>query len=202
MSFRRHAPAATRPRLLSAPLLLLLAAGAPLAAQSPEPVVASAPAPRLALSTNPFLMIFGLYTGEVELGVGRNTTLALSANRWGAGATLDGEDGADIEGRVAYFTSDLHLRYYPGGTLLDGVSLGMSGGYARLSGELSSSGESTGERVGGTALGVELAYNWLLGERRNVVLSTGFGAKRIFVAGVNTASVAYPTAKFTLGVAF
>ncbi|HKG92870.1 MAG TPA: DUF3575 domain-containing protein, partial [Gemmatimonadaceae bacterium] len=177
-----------------------LAAQGDAAVPSPRP--AAVAAPRQALSINPVYAMFGVYTGEFERAVGIGTTLSLGASYWDAGGDGELDAGEPADGRISYFTSDLRLRYYPSGTALMGFSFGVSGGYARLAGEISDSEESAKGHAGGPTFGVELNYSWLLGERRNVALSTGLGAKRLFVREADNASVVYPTVKLGLGLAF
>jgi hypothetical protein len=198
--------------LTAAPLL----AAAPLAAQdstvSPAPAQqqqqqqqqspAVVAAPKQTISINPIFAMFGVYSGQIERALTASTTLSIGASHWDMGG--DGEvDGAEVaDGRVSYVTGDVHLRYYPSGTALSGVSFGLSGGWTRLGGDFSTREDEAHPHAGGPTFGVEIAHSWLLGSRRNVVLTTGFGAKRLFVREADNASLAYPTARLGFGFAF
>lgn len=195
----------SRRRLTLAALLLStpLAAAAPLAAQTDSAAAAAtAPAPKLALSLNPIFAMFGVYSGQIERAVGTSTTLSLGGSYWDAGGDGEVEGGETVDGRVTYVTTDAHLRYYPSGTVLRGFSFGVSGGWTRLGGDFSTREDESHGHVSGATFGVELAHNWLLGSRSNVVLSTALGAKRIFIREADNVSAAYPTARLGLGVAF
>lgn len=157
-------------------------------------------APKQAISINPLGVVFRVYSGELERSVAPGLTLGAASSYWGAGADFDD----DASGDVSYLSFDGKLRYYPGGTSLQGFSLGGSLGYTALSGSLTDAdGRSTG-RANSLSAGVALDYNWLLGDSKRFLVGTGIGAKRLFPIGVETdgLSIAYPTARLAVGYAF
>ena len=134
------------------------------------------------LSANPFGLMFEWFNADYERKINESSTWGLSGSFFSLGGDAD------------YVNAQATYRYYPQGAALSGFYLGGKGGLHSVGVD-----EASGRFFG---LGFELGYNWLLGERRNVLISTGLGAKRIYVQGVNTVSAAYPTARFTLGLAF
>jgi hypothetical protein len=179
-------------RFALAALGIALAASAT-AAQAPVA------APRQSIAINPLGAVFRVYSGEIERSLVPGLSLGASSSYWGTGA--DFEDGS---GDVSYLSLDGKLRYYPGGTSLQGFSLGGTFGYTRLAGKLTTDdGRETG-RADALSAGVVLDYNWLLGDDRRFLVGTGVGAKRLFPLGIEDAdvSIAYPTLRLSVGYAF
>ena len=185
----------------------LVLAAAPAAAQStalqaaPAPAASSAAAaPRQSISVNPIGAVFQVYMGEIERSLTPSTSIGLSSSYWDAGA----DDGEDASAEVAYLSVDAKVRYYPSGGGLQGFSLGGSVGYTTLSGSFEDSEGQPQERASAVSAGVMLDYNWLLGARKNFMVGTGLGAKRLFPIDVDTDDVtlAYPTARLSVGFAF
>lgn len=193
----------TRTTLAAAALVL---AAAPAAAQSASLAAAPAPAasstvaaPRQSISVNPIGAVFQVYMGEFERSLTPSTSIGLSSSYWDAGA---GDEESSAE--VAYLSVDAKLRYYPSADGLQGFSLGGSVGYTTLSGSFEDSEGQAQERASAVSAGVMLDYNWLLGARKNFMVGTGLGAKRLFPVDVDTDDVtlAYPTARLSVGIAF
>ncbi|MEJ7810548.1 MAG: DUF3575 domain-containing protein [Gemmatimonadaceae bacterium] len=150
---------------------------------------------RQVLSINPIMAVLGFYSAEYERALSETTTLGLGASVW--------TTGVDVA-NVSYLSGELKLRYYPSARALSGFSLGITGGSARLSGTVTDGDEENDATARAASVGFEMGYSWLLGARRNVAIGLGAGAKRLFVLGaeLDDVTVAYPTARLSVGIAF
>lgn len=111
--------------------------------------------PARVLSTNPIGLAVRYYNLEYETRVHDAVTVGIG------GARLD----ADL-GLGGYANGDVFVRYYPGGRALRGVSLGLK------------TGLTTGGRGVAAGAGFDVnASQWL---NEHVVVSAGFGLKRVF----------------------
>ncbi len=111
--------------------------------------------PTRVLSSNPIGLFVRYYNLEYETRVHGAVTVGIG------GARLD----ADL-GLGAYANGDVFVRYYPGGRALRGVSLGLK----------------TGLTTGGSGVAAGAGFDvnasqWL---NEHVVVSAGFGLKRVF----------------------
>lgn len=111
--------------------------------------------PTRVLSTNPIGLFVRYYNLEYETRVHDAVTVGIG------GARLD----ADL-GLGGYANGDVFVRYYPGGRALRGVSLGLK----------------TGLTTGGSGVAAGAGFDvnasqWL---NEHVVVSAGFGLKRVF----------------------
>lgn len=189
---------------------LVGAVSAPLAAQQMAPPAASttvqAPvivARAQALTIQPISIIVGFYSAEYERAVSRSTTLGLGAGY------LDGFVGSDDPLDPKYVSVDAKLRYYPGEQPLRGFAIGVTGGYTSVTSRdcefdvAFNCVTRTDHTSGGPSLGFQLDYNWLLGRKQDFVVALGVGGKRLFVNDRNgDITVAYPTARISVGMAF
>ncbi len=94
------------------------------------------------------------------------------------------------------------MRFYPEGHPLQGFSFGGQVGYTSIS-DRGTGGSSTSTAHGAT-IGVALDYNWLLGASKAFYVGLGIGAKKIFANSndIGNATLAYPTARISIGYAF
>jgi len=154
------------------------------------------------LSIQPISAVIGVYSAEYERVIGPSVTLAGDVSYW------NGFVGENDPSDPRYFSTDLKLRYYPGGTPLRGFSFGGTVGYTSAS----SGGEecvdftcSTTQRSSssGVSAGFELDHGWLLGRTQAFSVILGLGAKRLFITDDNNDfTLAYPTARISVGMAF
>ena len=181
-------------RLRLAGLVLVIALIAPRAAAAQEA--------RNYIAINPLSVLFTLYNGEFEHALAsRDFTIGASASYWG-----DNQDDCfGCSSEVDYFSIDGKVRYYPSGKALKGFAFGATVGMSRLSGSFTDSetGQSK-DRATGISFGFVLDYNWILGKTQHFLIGTGIGAKRLTGLSVNTdgITVAYPTARLSVGYAF
>jgi len=187
-------------RTLSATALLAIGVAT---AAAPTVLRAQSIAPKQqVLSIQPISSIVGFYSAEYERVVGVSTTLGIGASY------LDeflGDDGND---NPHYFSTEGKFRFYPGAQPLTGFSFGGTIGYTRVSDEQASFCDvggctSSRESASGPSVGFQLDYSWLLGKNQNFAVSLGAGGKRLFISDDDTnATLAYPTARISVGIAF
>ena len=173
------------PRTLVAATLLVAAAAAH--AQAPPPT--AAPVPRTAaISVQPLSAIATVVAAEYEHAVSPTISVGIGGTGWFPGA-------------LSYRSADFKARYYVNATPLEGLSVGGSVGYSRITEKLG--GTSTG--VSGPTAGAMLDYGWLLGKGRALYAALGAGGKVIFVdVGdfVKNVALRYPTFRISIGRAF
>ncbi len=139
---------------------------------------------RQIISANPFGLMFEWFNVEYEHKLGPTTT-------WGVSTSWFSLDHGDFD----YANGNALFRYYPQGHALNGFFLGGRGGVFHVS-------DSRDAAVFYGA-GFEIGYDWLLGSRRNVGLSLGVGATRLFGGELPGASLTVPTLRLVnLGIAF
>lgn len=180
-------------RLASVTLLLLVAT--PLLAGSQ-----AAPTPhRNLISLNPLAIVFGLYGAEYERAVTRTTSLAVHASHWSTDSETTFGDR-----EVSYTSAELKGRLYPNARVFQGFSFGAHAGLARLREDVTAFGEPGRNNATALSFGFELGYSWLIGEADNFYVGTGIGAKRLAVISgdVYDATLAYPTVRLSVGLAF
>ncbi|MEZ4414317.1 MAG: DUF3575 domain-containing protein [Gemmatimonadota bacterium] len=123
------------------------------------PQLVDAQVHRTQVSANPFLLLAEWYNLELEHSVTKASSLALSASR------LDVSDDR-------YSSLSLEYRYYPSGEALRGFHFGPRLGLFVVD-------DTTDDDAAG-GFGFEVGYNWLLGERDNVLIGLGVGVNRLF----------------------
>ena len=179
-------------RLTSAVIMIALTT---LAATSLGAQVATAPK-RTVISFQPLNVIFSIYSAEIEHAVGSSVTIGVGGSYWS-------HDDGVVDTR--YTSGDLKVRFYPEGHPLQGFSFGGQAGYTSVSdnntGIFGGSSKST---TNGPTIGVALDYSWLLGPSRATYVGLGVGAKKIFANSddIGDATLAYPTARISVGYAF
>lgn len=136
------------------------------------------------LSANPFLLLWEWVNVEYERKISPTGTVGLA----GSWIALD-------EGDEEYKSLSAFYRYYPQGAALDGFYFGGRGGVHWVSDQ-----DEDGTAFG---LGIELGYNWLLGQNRNFYIGLGVGAIRLFGADLDDGSATIPTIRLVnVGWAF
>lgn len=110
-------------------------------------------------TVNPFAVILGGFSGDVEMNIGVGTTGAIGAT-W-------------FPDELNYTSVDFTFRYYPGEINPQGFSVGASIGYLTTEHD-----DGTDEGKGPT-IGFIGGYNWLLGKSQRLAIATGLGAKRL-----------------------
>jgi hypothetical protein len=130
------------------------------------------------ISTDPFGLLFNVFSADYERKVAPATTLGVSATHSGA---LDFSNVA------------LSVRWYPQQAALDGFYLGgHAGGYRFETYEYdyTPSARLTDPNRGTYApyrkrqnvlpgVGIDIGYNWLLGPKQNFSIGLGFGVTRL-----------------------
>ena len=171
--------------LLAATTFAAAAAGAQ-TASSPKTTV---------LSIQPLSAMFSVYAAEVEHAIAPAWTLGVGGSNW----------SPDLGGTgFTYNSGDVKLRYYPEQRAFQGFSFGAQAGYSQITTRTDyGSAGTTRSKASGPTVGVALDYNWLLGPPQTFYVGLGFGAKKIFAKSPNdNATVGYPTARISVGVAF
>jgi hypothetical protein len=152
------------------------------------------PVRRHCFSTNPILLMFTWYNAEYAFRVSNNSTIGIA----GSYITLDDED----TGEDTYMSANIFYRYYPQGDAFTGFFFGARFGLNHIEVEVS---EDTGEADEGTAysFGIDIGYDWLLGESRMFYISAGIGAVRLFGGDLEGTAGTLPTVRLVqIGVAF
>ena len=179
-------------RLTSAVILTALTA---LAATSLAAQTATAPK-RTVISFQPLNAMFSVYTAEIEHTVSTSVTLGVGGSYWSYN---------DDIGDTKYTSGDVKVRFYPEGHPLQGFSFGGQVGYTSVSDNTTDTfGGSSKSTTNGPTIGVALDYSWLLGPSKATYVGLGVGAKKIFANSddIGDATLAYPTARISIGYAF
>lgn len=172
-------------RRLLAPLCLCLCAASVAEAQLADTPAA---ARRTAVVTiNPFALIFGGFSGDVEFALSPEFSL-------GAGGTYFAGSSDEFDWK----SFDVTGRYFPGARAPEGFSVGLSAGYLDLENEEFLGGGTSTNR--GATAGFIVGYTWLLGRTDRLAIALGVGAKRIF--GDNTNTEVAGAGRFGIGLAF
>lgn len=149
-------------------------------------VAAERPEKAQVISINPLSLMFGGLSAEWESRVSPNASFGLGASLWAP------ED-------YTYTGAEAKYRFYPEAHAPRGFSLGGSAGFTRVTSDLFGTSGSTSAFTAG----IELDYQWLLGESRSFALALGLGAKRLFLLGDDIgASGAIPTLRVSIGYAY
>lgn len=152
------------------------------------------------VSINPLGIPFNIFSGELEGAIAQGFTLAGNVSYTDLGSTDPRFASAEMKGR-----------YYPQEVALSAFSVGLGIGilkYSKGFDEFDALGNRTGtRRVAHTTPTISIGtdYNWLLGAERRFLVGGGVGAKRMLNRGDNDelkVPRAYPTARFTIGLAF
>jgi hypothetical protein len=141
------------------------------------PVSAQAPAPHeQVVSANPFGLLAEFFNAEYERRVSSSTTA-------GAGGSMLHAGGEN------YVNADVFVRYYPGGTALQGVTVGLKAGVTQVD----------SRKFFG--FGFDLNQSWLMGTSQKFYIGWGFGLKRL--VGAEDYIQFIPTLRLVnIGVAF
>jgi hypothetical protein len=148
------------------------------------------------LSFQPLNAMFSVYSAEIEHAVAPSVTLGVGGSYWSSNDDL---------GDTKYSSGDLKVRFYPEGHPLQGFSFGGQVGYTSISDNTSDGfGGNTKSTAHGATIGVALDYNWLLGASKAFYVGLGLGAKKIFANSndIGNATLAYPTARVSIGYGF
>lgn len=183
--------------VLAGVALPLIATTAP--AQSLEQQTVMREGPLNVISANPFLPLFGYFSGEYE----RSVTNAISV-------TLATSHIKPVN-EVTYTNFDLKVRMYPAERGLEGFNFAASLGTARIKdgeGRFDCATPELGCPIrpafNAGAFAIELGYQWLLGPSKVMAVSIGGGAKRYIGSSDNFQSIerVLPTLRLNVGYAF
>lgn len=145
---------------------------------------------RHCFSTNPILDMFTWWNAEYAFRLNNKSTIGL------AGSYISVDDGNE-----KYQSGNLFYRYYPQGDALTGFFFGARLGYNYIK----AVDDDTDLRESGNAysFGIDIGYDWLLGEGRNFYISLGIGAVRLFGGDLDDVAATLPTVRLVnIGVAF
>ena len=163
-----------RRRLPVTLVVLVLLGAVPAITQAQQAI----PATQHAISTNPFGFLLEWFNAEYERKVSESTTVGLGGSFF---STSDGD----------YVNGDLLYRFYPSGTPLEGLALGVKVGITKVSDAETSFG-----------FGFDTNWSWLLGTNDDFYVAAGVGLKRLF--GTNDGAMKFvPTIRIiNVGLAF
>ena len=141
--------------------------------------------PRGQLSISPILALAEWFTGELEYGLSDKVSGVFGFSYYSPEDTYTAFDGK--------------LRFYPGGTLLEGFNI------SGLIGFTSIGDDASNAEVSGMTAGVDLGWSWLFGDEKRWFLGLGLGAKRYFGdenLGGETIDLFLPMARLNFGITF
>jgi hypothetical protein len=162
---------------------------ASLALANPSAAQAAAPVQRNIFSINPLGIPFEYVSAEFERMLTGLTSIGLTGSYLGWGD-------------AAYSTLEGKLRFYPNEEGPKGFAVGLAAGVTRIAESYSNAPDRAESRP---TVAVIVDYNWILGKAKRVVVGAGLGAKRVIGADGDDFSdvlVAYPTARFQIGIRF
>jgi len=134
------------------------------------------------ISTSPILLMFKFFNVDYERKISPAVTLGASASYLPVG-------GFD------YGRASVHARFYPQRAALTGFYVG-----AQAGGHRAGSKRDHGVFFGA---GVDVGYAWLFGPKRDVGLTIGFGATRLFGGDLGGHSFVIPNVRLlNIGFAF
>ena len=186
------------------------------AAQSQAPSTAD---PGRVASINPFVILFGYFSAEVEQRVRPTLSIALAGSSAGYGFEGDEDRRTNI---------DLKARLYPSEKALQGLGLAAGVGYTSMKrqnyywdcrgGIFGDVCEApivctiddpceptlTTKTFSAPSFSIEFTYQWLLGRQKATAFTVGFGAKRAFTTAEKWGGYEriFPTGKLNVGYAF
>jgi hypothetical protein len=160
-------------------------------AASSQPLV---PIPtRTYIGFNPIGLPADIGTAEFETAIANGFTLG------GVGSYIDVDD-------IRFTTFELKGRYYPGGVVLRGTSVGATLGYTHFSNLVDGIQGQVREDLNAPTLGIIVDHNWIYGRDQHFLVGTGIGAKRVIASQSERDRADMPRAIFTvrliLGFAF
>lgn len=150
-------------------------------------------------SINPLGIPFNVFSAEIEGAIAQGFSIAGNGSYTDIGKNEPRWTSFEVKGR-----------YYPQEVALSGFSVGLGLGVLKFSDMVYGyEGRPADQpvRVAHTTPTISIGadYNWLLGAERRFLVGGGVGAKRVLNRGdVANLDVprAYPTARFTVGIAF
>ena len=139
------------------------------------------------VSTSPLLLMFKWFNVDYERKISPTVTLGASGSYLPIG---------DFD----YRRATAHARYYPQGAALTGFYVGGQAGVHRAVVHRARNESDHGVFFGA---GADIGYSWLLGSKRNVGVSIGYGATRLFGGLLKDQSFVIPNVRlFNIGIAF
>ena len=175
-----------------AALMLAAATGA----HAQTPLQTRPEGPSRFISTNPFLPLFGYFSGEFEQRLKDNVAFAIS--------------GSHVRFDDRYTNLDAKLRLYPNDRALSGFGLSSSLGMAwirRIENvcDIDPCRDVSGKAFTTPSFAIEGSYQWLLGRSRSTAITVGFGAKRYLggtQADFRDVERVVPTGRLSIGYGF
>ncbi|MES2522825.1 MAG: hypothetical protein V4617_09025 [Gemmatimonadota bacterium] len=196
-------PAVTRvarfTRTMCVALSIATVAGAATAGAQAPGVSHPADGPSRIISANPFLPLFGYFSGEYEQRIKPNVAFAIS----GSHVKFDSR---------RYTNFDVKLRLYPNDQALNGFSIATSLGAASIRRDAGTDCDLFADcrqvearTFGSPSFAIEGGYQWLLGRTKSTAITAGLGAKRYFggsredFSGIERV---VPTGRLSIGYVF
>jgi hypothetical protein len=175
-------------------IVLALASVATRVAAQERPSGSAIPIPSLTyIGFNPIGLPFDVGTLEAETGVANSLTLG------GVASYIDVSPWR-------FTTFEAKGRYYPGGVVLRGASIGAAVGWSHISHRVTTNGVVDRPSLSAPTLGILFDYNWILGRDQRLLVGTGVGIKRLLASESSRKDVglwpAIPTGRLILGFAF
>ena len=175
-------------------IILVLALAATRAAAQERPSPNAIPIPSLTyIGFNPIGLPFNVGTLEAETGVANGLTLG------GVGSYIDVDNWR-------FTTFEAKGRYYPGGVVLRGPSVGAAVGWSHIAHRMNTDSGSVRPTLSAPTLGILFDYNWILGRDQRLLVGTGVAIKRLLASKASRNEVgvwpAIPTGRLILGFAF
>ena len=164
------------------------------AAAQERPSSNAIPIPSLTyIGFNPIGLPFDVGTLEAETGVANGLTLG------GVASYIDVDNWR-------FTTFEAKGRYYPGGVVLRGPSVGATLGWSHIAHRVSTDSGAVRNTLSAPTLGILFDYNWILGRDQRLLVGTGVAVKRLLASEASRKDVgvwpAIPTGRLILGFAF
>lgn len=198
----------TRIAIVAATVATVTSAGSASAqslAQQTRQMGAPNDGPTHVISVNPFLPLFGYFSGEFEQRIAPNVSVAVGASH----TKFDDTKRSNL---------DIKARLYPTERGLQGLGIAASLGYAHIKDDteifcspvdnLDPLCQTTHTAFNTGSFAIEASYQWLLGPSRKTAITVGGGAKRYFGSdsnyqnGVSSIERVVPTLRLSIGYAF
>ncbi|MCU0619129.1 MAG: hypothetical protein MUF21_11820 [Gemmatimonadaceae bacterium] len=200
-------------RLLAALVVAATVAAAParVAAQQVPAPASELPVRNVVVQVNPFTLITpDFVAGEIEFGVGSNTSLGVNALHFWPRRNRNTDDDTWIPSPFDFdefdrFTNvDVVLRWYPGGRRLKNLSIGPSVGYYRQVSAVPSGCQACVSRTEESpTIGFQFDQRWIIGSSQRFTIGLGVGAQRLLNQPENTdLPFARIFPRFSMGWAF
>ena len=158
--------------------------------------------PSRLISINPFILLFGYFSGEYEQRVSSVLSVALS----GSYINFDSDKYSNIDVKARLYPNELALRGFGLGLSLGASSIHTRSSDCVVDPTVPASCNTTARTFNSPSVAIEMQYQWMLGRRKYTAVTLGGGLKR-FLGSQDKFSVAgtsrfLPTGRASIGYAF